>query len=118
MTEQETPTTAPAVIPPANCHNPIPGNKPFTRGDPRANRAERPKDSDRLKKLCQRIGAERSPGSEYTILEAALRRCTTSDDPRLLALFLCYGWGKPAVMESGDASAPVIQVVAVDLSKI
>jgi hypothetical protein len=117
--------TAPETLiaptpPPARRLNPIPGNKPFVRGDPRANTKGRPKDSDRLKALCQRIGAEKQTGSLHTILEAALRKCAMSDDPRLLALFLCYGWGRPVGMDSNapGAGAQIMVVVGVDGTKI
>src|SRR5260370_33897865 len=75
------------------------GLKPFTKGpDPRRNTRGRPKNFDELRRLSQKIGAEKttdSKGNVMTRIERVLRKLASSSDPQALRIFLEYGFGKP-----------------------
>ncbi len=78
-------------------NNPIPGNKPFKKGDKRINRKGRPKNFDALRALAQQIADEAllTPEGKITRIEALLRVLTSSRAPADRALFLAYAYGKP-----------------------
>ncbi len=73
------------------------GLKPFTKGpDPRRNTRGRPKNFDELRRLSQKIGAEKttdSKGNVMTRIERVLRKLASSSDPQALRIFLEYGFG-------------------------
>ncbi len=75
------------------------GLKPFTKGpDPRRNTRGRPKNFDELRRLSQKIGAEKttdSKGNVMTRIERVLRKLASSSDPQALRIFLEYGFGRP-----------------------
>jgi len=92
--------------------NPIPGNKPFIKGDKRINRKGRPKNFDQLRALAQKIADEAllTPEGKITRVEALLRLLTSSRAPADRALFLAYAYGKPKeeVEQTGEVKLTVV----------
>jgi hypothetical protein len=71
--------------------------KPFARGDARINRDGRPRGFDEMRKLAQRIAAEKvvdSDGNSLTVAEAILRSWAKSNEPQLQRAFIEYAFGK------------------------
>jgi hypothetical protein len=72
--------------------------KGFVKGDPRINRAGRPRSFDELRKLALTIASERVPdaaGNSVTRAEQLLRSWAKSRAPALQLAFAAYAWGKP-----------------------
>ena len=73
------------------------GLKPFVAGDPRINRAGRPKFFDQLRKLAITIACEQvtlSNGRKISLIEAILRSWTRSKEPALQIKFVEIAYGK------------------------
>jgi hypothetical protein len=94
------------------------GRRPgtFVPGDKRINRKGRPKSFAQLRERVLAFLAEQDDEASGTRLEEILRELSQKD-PKIL---LEYGFGKvPSAVEvSGDCTGPMIQVVAIDASKI
>jgi len=73
------------------------GLKPFVAGDPRINRAGRPKFFDQLRKLAIAIACEQvtlSNGRKISLIEAILRSWARSKEPALQIKFVEIAYGK------------------------
>ena len=85
--------------------------KPFVRGDPRINRKGRPKNqtpTEIIEAIAHKIGLEtvkQDDGHKRSLYETVLRKCATSNNPAMLALFLAYAGGKPRERVSIDSNA-------------
>lgn len=73
------------------------GLKSFVAGDPRINRAGRPKFFDQLRKLAIAIACEQvtlSNGRKISLIEAILRSWARSKEPALQIKFVEIAYGK------------------------
>jgi hypothetical protein len=71
--------------------------KNFVKGDPRINRAGRPKSFDEFRFLAQKIAHQNltlKDGRKLTIAEALLEKCARSGEPALIKTFFEYAFGK------------------------
>jgi hypothetical protein len=118
MPEQPTTTDLTATKPaPAVNSSTVPKQlKPFVKGDTRINRKGRPKSFEELRRRVLTFLAEQGDEASGTRLDAILLELAASDPKTLLE----YGFGKvPSAVElTGTTGAPVIQVVAIDASKV
>ncbi len=98
--------------------------KPFVKGDPRVNRAGRPKDFGGLRSLAQEIAHEaaisnKQPviinGKTVTVTEVIMRQWAQSKDPRLQQKFIEVAYGKtPDIVEVSGKDGGAIPVHVVD----
>ena len=119
MPDNKTPTTDLTAIKPAPAVNSstVPKQlKPFVKGDARINRRGRPKSFNQLREKVLRFLAEQADDTSGTRLDVILLELAASDPKTLLE----FGFGKvPSAVElTGNTGAPVIQIVAIDASKI
>jgi len=90
------------------------GLKPFVAGDPRINRAGRPKFFDQLRKLAIAIACEQvtlSNGRKISLIEAILRSWARSKEPALQIKFVEIAYGKvPDKIETNLAPRTVLRL--------
>jgi hypothetical protein len=84
---------------------------PFVKGDPRCSRKGRPKSFGQLRKLAQSIATE-DVTETMTLIDAIMRKWSTSKDVRLQTAFVEYAYGKvPTQNEITGANGTALNVV-------
>jgi hypothetical protein len=92
--------------------------KPFVKGDKRINRKGRPKSFGQLRELAQAIATETVGDGEnkITLIDAIMRKWSTSKDPRLQQAFIEYAYGKvPNQQEVTGKDGEPIQIQRIEI---